>query len=134
MWEKSATDFLRFDYVEMKDLTKAFLTLAAAILAFSATFSEKVLGLGAASVSARVVLLISWGFFVMSVILSGVALSLLFSAAAKAVHGETYIPMLEGRSWFAVATLSGYMLFGAGSTFVVGLVMLIISAGIAILH
>jgi hypothetical protein len=35
-------DFLKYDYAETKDLSKSFLTLVAAILVFSLTFSEKI--------------------------------------------------------------------------------------------
>jgi hypothetical protein len=125
--------FLAFDYAELKDLSKAFLTLATTILAFSVTFSEKIVNFQSASIVAKFVLLVSWAFFVLSVILCGFALCLGFASAAKATHGENYVPFLERYGWFGIATLAGFILFFAGLAFVCGLLALIASAAIPLL-
>ena len=41
----TAADFMRYDFAEMKDVCKEFLTLVAGILVFSVTFAEKIVGL-----------------------------------------------------------------------------------------
>lgn len=133
-WQRAKfmADFLKFDYVEMKDLSKAFLTLAAAILAFSITFSEKIIGFQSAIRASRVMLLVSWCFFITSVILCGIALCLIFASGAKATHGNGYFAGLKHHDWFLDATIAGWALFAAGGSFAIGLVSLIASAAASI--
>ena len=48
--------FLKYEYAEATNLAKSFLTLIAAILVFSVTFSERVVGFQTAGRSSRVLL------------------------------------------------------------------------------
>lgn len=53
----AAALFLKYNYAETKDLAKAFLTLASAILAFSVTFAEKVVDLQNSQPAPRILIM-----------------------------------------------------------------------------
>ncbi len=112
-------DFLRYDYAETKDMAKSFLTLVSALLVFSLTFSEKVIGFPDAGGFPRMCLIASWALFIMAIILCGVSLCFISLAGGNALYEGDYLP-LALRSWVCLLI--------AGSFFAIGLIILIIAA------
>jgi hypothetical protein len=113
-------DFLAFDYSEVKDLSKAFLTLISGILVFSVTFSEKIVKFPGGKPLARRLLLMSWAFFILAILASGLALNCIFYGASKFAHGQS-----DYTSW---GDFSYWSLDFGGFFFVVGLICLMASA------
>jgi hypothetical protein len=116
----SAQTFLTFEYPETKDLCKQFLTLITGVLAFSVTFSDKIVPPHARHF--RILLVISWFMFLVAIIGTGIGLYQIFVAGQKATHSPT---RTEARdfNW----SLSYRGLNCAGAAFVLGLLLLIIS-------
>jgi hypothetical protein len=112
-------EFLKYDYAETKDLSKSFLTLVAAILVFSLTFSDKIVDFPHAGQISRASLVTSWSLLMFSIILCGVALCFISIAGGSAVYGGDYL---------SVAVWAWLCLLGAGSLFAIGLVALIVAA------
>src|SRR5689334_5634133 len=83
--DDSTKDFLTYDYGEAKDLAKSFLTLVSAILVGTITFSEKIVNFQTASTAQRLLVIASWTFFVLSIVLSGVAIVLDYNSVLTAV-------------------------------------------------
>jgi hypothetical protein len=79
-WQ-AAQVFLKYDYVEWKDLCKSFLTLSSATLILSITFAEKVVGVQTAKVSEKVPLLTCWIALLAAVASCGLGLVMLSVAA-----------------------------------------------------
>lgn len=57
--------FLSLHYPELKDLGEHFLVTISAVLAFSVTFSEKIVGISGAGLIQRFLLLSSWGLLML---------------------------------------------------------------------
>ena len=114
-----ADKFLKFDYQQVKDLSTNFLTLISAILVFSITFAEKILKFPKSSAPAKRCLLISWLFFIVAILLSGVALACMFYAGLQANYEKPY--QTWGDFAYAVLQLGGVF-------FVAGLIALMLSA------
>lgn len=60
--------FLKYNYVETKDLAKHFLTFVSSILVFSLTFSEKIAGFPKAPLATRRLLVGAWCFMLISIL------------------------------------------------------------------
>jgi hypothetical protein len=112
--------FLKYNYPETKDLCKQFLTLVTAVLVFSLTLSEKVVGFQQASEISRNLLAIAWSALLLALILCGVGLTLITLAAGDAVYAQRYYLGYAARAYTAVVA--------AGLSFIMGLVMLIVVA------
>ncbi|WP_213807086.1 hypothetical protein [Granulicella sp. dw_53] len=113
-----AKSFMIYDYAELKDLCKQFLTLVSGILVFSVTFAEKIVGYKA---MARWPLLTSWVAFIIAIVLCGLALGLIALAGGQAVSGAS-IEIYRRMESQAVR-----LTFGAGLSFVIGLSCLIVA-------
>ena len=113
--------FLEFHYPELKDLGKHFLTVIAAVLAFSVTFSEKITEFSKATASQRLLLMCSWLFLIVAVVTSGAGLYYNFVAGAQA-HGA----IIRGaKNDFKIFVRRTYRLYEiAGASFILGLVLL----------
>lgn len=119
--------FLEFQYPEIKDLLKHFLTLIAAALVFSVTFSEKIVNFQNAQRSQHVIVIVAWFLLVLALGSCGVGLYTLYLAAESAIGSEIYkrptgLQVLIRRSYI-FQDLSGF-LFG------LGLLLLVASAAI----
>jgi len=117
-----AKNFMTYDYAELKDLCKEFLTLVSAILVFSITFADKIVGFKATS---RWPLLVSWIAFIVAIVLCGLGLGLIALAGGQAVSGA---PSDIYRSMEYRASM---MTFGAGLSFLIGLAALIVAGVLA---
>ena len=126
MYTMDVTTFLEFVYPETKDLCKLFLTLVSGILVFSVTFSEKIVSFQTAGKWARSLLLTAWVMFVIAIIRGGSSLTLLFLAAEEAKTGQA--------GWADLMVNGGFSLFGAGTTFCLGLLALALSGAITVLR
>ena len=113
-----AKNFMVYDYAELKDLCKQFLTLVSAILVFSVTFLEKIGGYRAV---ARWPVLACWVAFIIAIVLCGLGLSRIALAGGRAVSGA---PSAIYRAMESQAVL---LSLGAGLSFVVGLVCLVLA-------
>ncbi len=118
-----ARAFLEFHYVEIKDLTKQFLTVVAAVLALSVTFSEKIVNFSQAGMAQRFLMILTWGLCLLAVILGGCAIYFIFNAgiAAKAtvLYGEL-------KPYRTRTRLSYLCLYAAGISFVIALFLLVL--------
>jgi len=115
---EEAKNFMTYDYAELKDLCKQFLTLVSGILVFSVTFADKIVGCRAV---ARWPLLASWIAFIIAIVLCGLGLGRIALAGGQAVSGAasgTYRKM----EYQAVQ-----LTFGAGLIFIIGLICLILA-------
>src|SRR5690242_8546743 len=119
--KETPTDrFLRIQYGETKDICKQFLTLVVAVLVFSVTFSEKVVGFPNASIPAKLCLAFAWTSMLISIVSCGIGLKHLAEAA-----GDAYI---EGTHYRIIAARAYPRIIFAGGSFVAGLILLIIAA------
>jgi hypothetical protein len=92
MTEGMAELFLKYDYVETKDLAKAFLTLVSGILVLSITFSEMIVGVSTGGRKARFALAACWVLLICALLSCGLALVLITYAAGEAIYGgEGYL-------------------------------------------
>jgi hypothetical protein len=124
-------DFLTWDYKEAKDLATSFLTLIAAVLVFTVTFSEKVVGFANASKSKKLFLVASWILFLLAIIFCGTALVAYYNAAIAAAGcgplpcaGESSPSTAYVTAW----VVGNNLMFAAGGSFVLGLLSLVVSA------
>jgi hypothetical protein len=128
------TQFINFDYAEVKDLGEHFLTLVAGVLVFSITFSEKIVDFPKAMPTIRYRLYGAWGAFVGAIIFSGLALGLIFlggmiarQSTALVITDNAHSAYIWWEYWSLLAMLT------AGITFVIGL-LLLLASGVATLH
>lgn len=117
-----AKNFMAYNYAELKDLCKQFLTLASGILVFSITFADKI---GGHKTAPRWSLMISWCAFILAIALCGLGLGFMAFAGKQAVAGAAtgIYRNLEYRAT--------RMAIAAAFTFLIGLVALVISGVLA---
>jgi hypothetical protein len=126
-------NFLTYDYPEAKDLAKSFLTLIAAILVFSITFSEKIIGFQTAARSKKVFLVMSWVLFFIAIICCGVAIVINYSAILEAVDcGLSPCDSPHGWNYWDEFNAGNGIMGIAGVSFGLGLISLIVSALLSI--
>lgn len=122
--------FLKYDYAEAKELCKQFLTTVVAVLVISLTFAEKIIGVGVNKSSGtlytpKLFLLGVWTSFVLSIITCGIGLAYITVAAGRVVYRE--------RSDFeCISNVTLVWIGFAGFSFIVGLISLLIAAGVAV--
>jgi hypothetical protein len=88
---REAKGFLEFNYPEIKDLGKHFLTAVAAVLAVSVAFAEKIVNFDRAPFLPRALLIASWALGLMAFLLGGTALHFNYKAGDDA-KWETLFP------------------------------------------
>jgi len=139
--EQSIKDFLTYDYMEAKDLAKAFLTLVSAILIGTITFSEKIVNFQTATSAQRLLVIASWAFFVFAIIASGMAIVFDYMAVFSATNCQKApcyfgLPLVVTFSvtagQFLFLGIGNSLMALAGSLFSAGLLSLVISAVVAI--
>ena len=118
--------FLKYDYVEAKDLCKQFLTLNTAVVVFSLTFSDKVLGFTDASDYSRILLVASWCCLLASIAACGISLAYISAAFGQVVYHER-----SDYQHISERTMIGIVL--AGALFVAGLIALAVAAAQAVI-
>lgn len=118
--EKHAKLFLRYTYVESKDFCSKFLTLVVAVLVFSLTFSEKVVGYPNASLSAKLLSTFAWVSMLISIVACGIGLTYMAFAGDDAVYERVH--------YRRYARLAHILMVVAGGMFTIGLILLIIVA------
>jgi hypothetical protein len=123
--------FLEFKYPEIKDLLKHFLTLIAATLVFSVTFSEKIVDFQHARRSQHVLVIGAWFLLISALGSCGIGLYTLYLAAEHAIATEVFkrvtnFHLLARRSYFYQDM--------AGVLFGLGLCLLVASAAINFLQ
>ena len=118
--EKPSDLFFKYDYTETKDFCKQFLTLVVAVLVFSLTFSEKVVGFPSASLAAKLCLVFAWTSMLISIVSCGIGLTFMALAGGDAVYGGAYYHIWAEKSYRLIIV--------AGCSFVTGLLLLIVAA------
>ncbi len=86
--------FLEFQYLEIKDLLKHFLSLISASLVFSVTFAEKIVNFENATKLPKCLLISSWGTLIVALGCCGVSLYTLYLSAERAllqISGQEYL-------------------------------------------
>lgn len=108
--------FMKFDYLETKDLCKQFLTLISGVLVLSVTFSEKIVATPTAPRWARSALFSCWTLLILSIVACGGALLFIAMAGGEAT-----------RAWkgYPASAITAYkFVIGAGVAFIAALVSL----------
>lgn len=100
-----------------------FLTLVTAVLAFSVSFAEKVFDFQHSDGAKRRLIIFGWCFYLLSVILCGLGLTINSLAGGDAVYRQTNYRSL-GEWAYLFIILAGFL-------FILGLTVSIISAIIA---
>ena len=113
---------VEFQYGEIKDLAKAFLTVVAAVLTLSIAFSEKIVNFNSASVHLRVLMAGSWCLCLLAFVLGGAAIFLLYNAGVSA----KYFQFTKSEDFMWLLKYTHLLLIGAGSSFVAALGLLVI--------
>ena len=75
-----ASRFVTFQYMEMKDLAKQFLTLISGTLVLTVSFADKIVPLDKAGQFPKAMLATSWVLLVLSFVFAGISLVGMFSA------------------------------------------------------
>ena len=120
-----AKSFLEFEYAEIKDLSKQFLTVVAGVLALSVTFSEKIVSFTQAGFKTRLLMMSCWVLCLGAFLLGGCAIFLIYNAGAAAKRTILYQRFHPYR---LMAALSYWCLDLAGAAFVLALVLLVLAA------
>ncbi len=126
----SAELFIKFYYPEIKDLTKSFLTLVSGILAFSVTFSNTTTETSSFPKVQLMLLVFSWLFFILAIILSGYGLYINF---VKANVANTAIMKTQKVKFKTLISRSYAFIRFAGFAFVIALFFLVCSAAFKLL-
>ena len=79
-----ARSFLEYQYPEIRDLAKHFLTVIAGVLTLSVAFSEKIVSFDPAPPSMRALMAGIWVFCFMALVLGGAAVFLIYNAGIGA--------------------------------------------------
>lgn len=119
-----AQSFLRVDYAESKDASKAFLTLITAILVASITFSEKIVDVAQSGWTVKTIMIVSWVLFLIAIGSCGAALALMMNAAGYA----TYFPYRDFR---LIEHQASTLFIFSGLSFGTGLAMLMIAGTVS---
>lgn len=115
--------FLKYSYPEARDMGLHFITVVTAVLIFSLNFAEKVFNFKNASGTKRLVVILGWCLFLISIILCGIGLTFNAVAGGGAVYRKDY--------YSHYAQLAYGFIIAAGLFFIAGLVFLIISAALS---
>jgi hypothetical protein len=115
----NAEKFLKYNYQETKDLGLHFLTLVTAVLVFSLSFAEKVFDFQHSTKKKRLILILGWCLYLLSIITCGLGLTLNALAGGAAAYNHDYQ---------AFATASYEFIIFAGACFILGLIFTMISA------
>lgn len=113
--------FLAFHYNELKDLGKHFLVIVSGVLAFSVTFSEKMIDFTKATSLQKGLLIGSWSFLIVAVVAAGTGIYFNFIAGAQA-NGA----IIKGRKYdFKPLVRRTYRLYEiAGGCFILSLIFM----------
>ena len=109
--ETNSKLFLERDYAESKDLAKTFLTLLAAALVASITFSEKVVDIHNSKRTPLAAMITCWVLLLLAIVFTGSGLATMALAAGEAA----YAPLLNYRrleSHAVILFVAGCLSFG----------------------
>ncbi len=120
-----AKAFLEFEYAEIKDLSKQFLTVVAGVLALTVTFSEKIVNFTQSGFKTRLLMMSCWVLCLGAFLLGGCAIFLIYNAGAAAKRTILYQRFYPYRF---MAVFSYWCLDLAGAAFVFALVLLVLAA------
>lgn len=109
--------FLKYDYPEIKDMCKQFLTLITTVLVISLTFSDKIVGFTNASITSKWLVILSWTSFLLAIIFCRLGLLFVTMAAGEAAYNRI-------KNWQRVNT-ANKIIVAVGGFFILGLVLLI---------
>ncbi|MCD9185575.1 MAG: hypothetical protein LUM44_04025 [Pyrinomonadaceae bacterium] len=121
---KYAKAFVEFQYAEIKDFSKQFLTVVAGVLAVTVTFSEKIVNFATASSVQRFLLMAVWCGCIIAFTLGGLAIVTIYDAGVVAKETE-----LDGkmRTYPELRLRSHRLLIAGGITFVLSLALLVVT-------
>ena len=110
--------------MEIKDLAKQFLTVVAAVLAVSVTFSEKIVNFDQAAPAPRILLMSAWGLCLLAFVLGGCAIFLIYNAGAAAKYTVLY---QTPHGYRKLIRLTYLCLDAGGVSFVLALLLLVLT-------
>ncbi|HQU85523.1 MAG TPA: hypothetical protein PKY59_20480 [Pyrinomonadaceae bacterium] len=121
---KDAKSFLEFHYPEVKDFSKQFLTVVAAVLAVTVTFSEKIVNFTTAPTLPRVLMMLVWCGGIVAFMFGGAAILFIYDAGALAKATEKDGKMF---GYYTLLRRSYNCLLIGGGVFVVSLILLVVT-------
>ncbi len=113
--------YLRYDFVQTRDLAKAFLTLSSAILVFSTTFARQTVGQRAGFNPTKMAVMSAWSALLVAIAIAFLSIFAVIVAGGRAVHG--------GGDMQVAATRAESLLVGASILFILGMVSMV-AAGV----
>jgi hypothetical protein len=123
-----ATLYLKFNYAELKDFAKQFLTVVAGVLTLTITFSEKIVNFATATPATRNYMILVWSLCLFAVVSGGGAVFMMYNAGAIAkstiLHRRTMYP----RTFRALDLAAHWGMNLAGLAFTLALVVLAVVA------
>lgn len=118
--ESGSELFMKYNYVETKDMCKQFLTLVSTLLVVSLTFSDKIANFATTSSIVKWFVVLAWVFLLIAIIFCGIGLVYLSLAAGDATTSKI--------DYEALGKRSNSFIIAAGVCFILGLVLLIATA------
>ncbi len=76
--------YLEFNYIEIKDLAKYFITMIAGTLVLSVSFAGNIVQIGQATLAQRMMLGLCWLFLFLALLLAGLGMYFNYLAGEKA--------------------------------------------------
>lgn len=113
--------YLRYDFVETRDLAKAFLTLTSAILVFSTTFARQTVGMKAGFSPTKMAMMSAWSALLVAIAIAFLSIYAVIIAGGRAVHGGGDVQL--------AATRAASLLVGASVLFILAMASLV-AAGV----
>ena len=128
---EDAKAFLEFEYREVKDLAKHFLTVVIGVLAVTVTFADRILDVAEASTFQKVLIAMAWGLGLLAFVLGGGAIWAIYDAGVYARNttlapGATF-PYAHLRNWSY-----GFLACG-GLLFAISLALLVVGGVVRLL-
>jgi hypothetical protein len=125
-----AKAFLEFEYVEVKDLTKHFLTVVAGVLAVTVTFAKDIISFTDASAFQKALMMMTWGCGLVAFFLGGFAICWIYSAGIGAKHTALYGILHPYRRRTSLAYIC---IDVGGMLFVIALALLVVGGAVRLL-
>jgi hypothetical protein len=125
--KESAETFIKYDYAEAKDASKAFLTLMVTVFVASVAFSEKIVGIGAAGWVPRSLMILCWVLILFAIVSCGAAFAFMTVALSQAAHAPA-------RDYWRFENYAGWLFIIAGISFSCGLASMLVTGIIAIVR
>lgn len=125
--KEEADKFVKYDFAESKDLSKAFLTILVAVFVGSITFSEKIAGIASAGRWTKILMITCWVALLAAIVCCGCGLALMTIAVGWAAH-------VPNRNFLLFELPAARLLVMSGLFFGGGLTAMLVTGIISFIH